>query len=261
MSNRQVTLEDAIERFLNLQGAAVRFRGELRDARLAADKNAEGFQEIIFAIERLGRACCPTAKGLGQLKVPLSTLAKRASSLDGLSRPGVAGSAWFGVLYELVQEGRNDALHQGAVARNLTRHAVELALVLEDALMPTNRVVRDFMAGNPLCAAPWESLASVRRTMLANAFSFLPLSLDDKWFFLSDYDLARFLSCGDRKNTLACRLDAAVRDKHLHCMEARQCIENERVEDVLKTAEAQPVLVFDESRLRLVGILTAYDVL
>lgn len=58
----QAPIEEAIAKFLNLPGAAIRFRGELRDARLAADWNAEGLQQIVFAMERLGRACCPSAK-------------------------------------------------------------------------------------------------------------------------------------------------------------------------------------------------------
>lgn len=41
----------------------------------------------------------------------------------------------FSVLYDLVRNARNDALHQGAYVRHLTRHAVSLSLVLEDALM------------------------------------------------------------------------------------------------------------------------------
>ena len=40
----------------------------------------------------------------------------------------------FSRLYDLVQDARNDALHQGAFARHLTIHAIGLALILEDAL-------------------------------------------------------------------------------------------------------------------------------
>jgi hypothetical protein len=39
-------------------------------------------------------------------------------------------------LYEELRQARSDAMHQGAHARILTDHAVELTIILEDALMP-----------------------------------------------------------------------------------------------------------------------------
>lgn len=51
-------------------------------------------------------------------------------------------------LYDLVEQGRNEALHQGAFARHLAEHAIELALALEDALANGDRrVVFDADAG------------------------------------------------------------------------------------------------------------------
>ena len=83
----------------------------------------------------------------------------------------------FASLYDLVREARNDALHVGAFARHLTRHAIELSLVLEDALMAEAVVARDFMVEGPICASAWQPLSSIRSTMLANSFSYLPVIL------------------------------------------------------------------------------------
>ena len=58
----------------------------------------------------------------------------------------------FIMKYEIVREARNAALHEGALARHLTVNAVELSLVLEEAIMSRCYRVGDFMVRNPMCA-------------------------------------------------------------------------------------------------------------
>jgi hypothetical protein len=71
-----------------------------------------------------------------------------------------------------VDGARNETLHQGAFARPLTKHAIELAIILEDALsQQVNQVVMDFMVRNPLCAELWKPIGFIRQQMLANSFS------------------------------------------------------------------------------------------
>ena len=48
-------------------------------------------------------------------------------------------------LFDELKDARNDAVHQGAHARILTDHAVELAIILEDALMSKFSRVSQFM--------------------------------------------------------------------------------------------------------------------
>jgi hypothetical protein len=69
-------------------------------------------------------------------------------------------------------------LHQGAFARRLTGHAIELSLVLEDALRRSldSPVVGDYMVRGPICAEPWQPISFIRQRMLANSFSFLTLT-------------------------------------------------------------------------------------
>ena len=242
-------------------GVAFRFRNELRDARYAAGRDSEGFQQIVFAIERLGRLSCPNARGLGQLRRVLSKLASKSTlAAPHLDATGIEQPS-FETLFDLVLNGRNDALHQGAIARNLTRHAVELELILEDALVTTRRLVRDFMAGNPLCAELWEQIASIRRSMLVNQFSFVPFAHEDRWYLLSDEMLARYLAGDERRTRLAKSLGEALHANELVPSGAKQCFEDEFVEQVLSAEHGLPVLVFHRDPQKLVGILTAYDIL
>jgi hypothetical protein len=94
----------------------------------------------------------------------------------------------------MVQAARNEALHQGASARHLTQHCIELALVLEDALVNDATIVADYMVKAPLCAYSWQPLSFVRQQMLANSFSHLPIrDADGKWYLLSDAAVASAL--------------------------------------------------------------------
>jgi len=68
----------------------------------------------------------------------------------------------FHILYESVRAARNDALHQGAFARHLTVHAIQLAIVLEDALMQNLTTVGDYMVQNPVYAATWQPVGFIR---------------------------------------------------------------------------------------------------
>ncbi|MCI0433191.1 MAG: hypothetical protein L0271_06005 [Gemmatimonadetes bacterium] len=76
----------------------------------------------------------------------------------------------FAVLLESTRLGRNRAVHEGAHARNVALHAVQVALVLEDAMQTPMNLARHFMVRSPMRAEPWEPIALVRQKMLANAF-------------------------------------------------------------------------------------------
>ena len=108
-------------------------------------------------------------------------------------------TAWHSppdVLYTLVSQGRNDALHHGAAVRHLTQHAIELALLFEDALMNGDApavTLRDIMVRCPVTAEEWQPVGFVRQVMLTSSFSFLPIRWDERWKVISDVQLAAFL--------------------------------------------------------------------
>ena len=132
------------------------FRDQFRFGRAVAVKDAEGFSEILFTVERLGSFL---SKEIGTLKSYLPVLQDLACD-SPLARelpkvyPGL--HLPFDRLYQLVMQARNDALHQGAYARHLTSHAIELSMVLEDALMNNLGTVAEFMVRDPLCCSLWQ---------------------------------------------------------------------------------------------------------
>ena len=159
-------------------------RDELRQARAFALRDAEGFQAVLFAIERLG------VKLEGRVGTPseYKTELRKLSTESPLARPAASGARRFGKLFEGVRQGRNDVMHQGAFARHLTQSSVDLALILEDALMSKSARVEDFMVRSPERAFSWQPLAEIRRTMLLNSFSYLPVKIEDEWK-LTAFDL------------------------------------------------------------------------
>jgi len=75
---------------------------------------------------------------------------------------------------------------------HLTTNAVELSIVLEEAIMNGYDRVGDFMVRNTVCAYLWQPLSFIRQTMLANSFSYLPVPTGDRgsqfgnWLQISD---------------------------------------------------------------------------
>ena len=170
------------------------FRDRLREARYGALADAEGFQQMCFAFEALG----------ARLRIDSGTLEKYQRFLGELvqqSKP--VGYQDFDILYEAVKQARNDVMHTGAYARNAAVSAVQLSLLMEDAIlsqleknketMAARKTVADFMVRSPVIAEPWHTVGHVRRQMLLNSFSYLPIFWGDKWHLLSDMDMAAML--------------------------------------------------------------------
>ena len=188
--------------------------------------------------------------------------------------------------YDLVREARNDRMHEGAVARHATSHVIELALMLEDALMnscnkDSDFTVSDFMVRNPVCASMWQPLSFIRQTMLTSSFSCLPVNTrtEEKplWQLVSDNEVAVYLRRkpnGRRPKDLLVRsLEAATKDDSgtkLTLITAFTFRATAAVEDVLGKwraregkpgQNAHPVLVTREGTEELLGILSPYDLL
>jgi len=246
------------------------FRDELREARYAAFRDAEGFQAIVFAIERLGSALAGRAGALRDYQDILADLAQRSSLAEQLPEAHPEWHAPFSSLYRLVRQGRNDALHQGAYARRLADHAVQLSLILEDALMEGENLVRDFMVRDVVCAVPWQPISAARQLMLASSFSFLPIHVvwepPARWLLISDYAIAKFLrsssSPTERNKRLAMTVQEAIRTALLEINEAETCSPDDSLDEVLKLKARQLLLVLNRTdRAHLVGAITPFDLL
>lgn len=167
-------------------------RDSLREARYGALADAEGFQQMCFAIEALGKRLTPNAQGLSDCQPRLKLLAKQAGLLGDEDEIEGCGKR-FDALFTALREARNDVAHTGAYARHVAADAVVVCLILEEALMSKRLTVGDFMVSKPVCVEPWQTVGYARQLMLSNSFSYLPVWYKKSWWLLSDMAVASFL--------------------------------------------------------------------
>jgi hypothetical protein len=232
-------------------------------------RDAEAFEEILFVLEHLGIQLTGKIGNLWEYRDAITQCALQSPL--ALEIPTIC-KGWhtpFEGLYDLVRYGRNDALHQGALARHLTVCAIELATILEDALMYEATSVRDFMIRNPICASLWQPLSAIRQIMLANSFSYLPVAVGEQddiaWYFISDFAIATFLRAApnptQRRVRLAYKLQDALQEKAMELCRAPTCSANDLARDVLQASQGKPVLVLGENPRDLRGMVTPFDLL
>ncbi len=175
-------------------------------------------------------------------------------------RSGCVDAQRLRLVLENLRVGRNDAVHVGAFARTLTQHAVEAALMLEDALMSEATCVRDFMVSPVVRAYEWMTIGAVRQLLLSNSFSWLPVSPGSEWKWVSDQAIAQFLRSGgdfSRQKRLATQLGEAG----LPLERAEWCQMEESLGDVIRRFGGKPLLVAAPTGPEPIGIITPYDCL
>jgi hypothetical protein len=242
---------------------AVHFRDELRAARARALQDAESFQAVVQVVERLGEYLNGNrARGLWGYRQFLEHLASK--SVLGKQTPAThphLHPAFLDLLWN-VADARNSAIHEGTYARTLTAHAVEFALILEHALMSSRTRVRDFMVQGVVTAAPWQPLSLVRRTLLANSYSYLPIDIGrGQWRLVSDYSLARYLLSDTNAKA---RLNQTMEQASIQGLvldEPLVCGGDIPVTDVLAQCRGLPVLIVAGDESHLIGIATPFDLL
>jgi hypothetical protein len=244
------------------------FRDQLRSARAIALADAEGFPELLFCIERFGTRLTDSVRSLEHYKGSIVNFARDSALAESIPRQFGNLLTPFPRLYEIVREARNEALHHGAYARNLTTCAIQLALVLEDALMADRHTVGDYMVRGPVCAESWQPMSLVRQQMLANSYSYLPVLITEEgvpiWRLVSDHWVATYLRKGDRKKLLAKRLEVAIQESPKELPQAPTCNADTPIGNALSILEDRglPLLIFDELHpARLIGVVTAFDLL
>lgn len=239
------------------------FRDELKAARAAVLADAEAYVLPLNAFERLGRYLRPTAFGMKKVEDALASVAAESGLVaDGDERFHHLHRS-FQALFTSVREARNDAMHVGARARHLTTHAVEVCLILEDALQTRLTTVGDFMVRDPVVAERWQPVSHVRHKMLENSFTFIPLApepTNGRWDLLADHHMARFLRVEwkERKKRLRMSVAEAL-ETGLTCSPADVLAPEMPADEAVGRLGDQPVLVMDGPRL--LGILTAFDLL
>lgn len=250
------------------KGARLGYRDQFRESRARAIADAEGFQEVLFAIERLGTAALGKVADLHKYEPKLREIAEDSSLAFSLPSKFRSLFTPFDLLYKIVETARNDALHQGAYARHLTSHAIELSLIMEDALNNGSNTVADFMVKDVVRAELWQPLAYLRQRMLAGSFSFLPFKRKDNgWALVSDLSLA----CALRKNgrnrnaNLGMTLEEAIEKSLIETDDATLVESDLGLGEALKKLEvtkSRTVLVHRVNQTEeVIGILTAFDIM
>lgn len=160
------------------------FRERLVSARAVALADGEAAEAVIFAIEHLGRFLARKDASLERLTTPIvewvkRTLPERHEELDRR--------------LQLLRRGRNERMHRGFAARDLTVDAVRVALILEEALRVDwdKLTAQDLMTPNPLEAKPWHTFGMVRDAMVANSYSHLPILWGGTWRLISERTVCR----------------------------------------------------------------------
>jgi hypothetical protein len=246
------------------RGAVVTFSAQLREARENALRDSEAFDGIIHVVERLGSFLDQKISDLGGYREKIDERASHSALAKDIPNQWRSIHIPFHLLYDLVKNARNDAVHQGAFARRLTRHAIELSLVLEDALKRSldSPTVGDYMVRNPVCAELWQPISFIRQQMLVNSFSFLPVKRGEDWCLLSDLEIATYLGTDvpERRRRLAQNLDASG----IPLQPAKFCAVDARLEEALSMLDGNqtPLLVCIRNGETVpIGIIAPFDFL
>ena len=179
-------------------------------------------------------------------------------------------------LYTSVREARNDIAHTGTEAALAGARSSAMATVLMEALAAAaqgdhGQTMCEVMVSNPMCAHDWQTLADLRRTMLVNDYSVLPISDgqigNQAWECVEDEKLAKRLRGGGRSRQPRTLGDERSEEggAGMEILEAVTVKEDMPVRSVLGKSRL-PVVVTrlaakDEKKRELVGIVTAFDLL
>ena len=276
MSEKNPHCDSAIESLFREDGFGVFYLNELRSARNAALADAEGFQAVIHSLELMGQQLTGKVLKFGEYKRKLNCIAGLSSLSHKIVSKYPAYHTKFSDLYKELRWARNDAVHQGAYARILTDHAVDITIILEDALMSQLSKVCQFMVRDVIEAKPWHPVSYARQQMLKHSFSHLPVWFKDekKWKLISEYAVAKYLRRGtpsekQRLERLAAKIEEAHKGNNendglrLLTVEEEDIVFPEKpISSILDRLGAKPILVVDPKREdELVGILTSSDIL
>ena len=254
--------------------AARALRGDLKGA-LTGFANGRGSVEaLLHEIERIAKYVtgCPD--------IALHRATEAMTSLVGSHAParladtGLPGVEW-GDLYRRVVWGRNDIAHTGTEGALTGTRVAALATVLLGALAELVKeneltTMKDVMVSNPMCAHDWQTLADLRRTMLVNDYSALPLrdggTDEEKWDCVRAEELAAFVTRENRR-ARGCTLADALSGEwgsRMRVYAADAVKEEAPLGQLLAGAESRlPVVVTRKvgTRREMVGIVTAFDLL
>ena len=233
--------------------------GKLRQARGRVLKSNSDFLEIVQVIENFGRDRWKKRK-LGDINSSLAELIENQKACDS--------SIEVMSLLHAVREGRNEAVHTGTLGRWLARDCVRVGIMVEETLRREAgmKSVAEYMVESVVYARLWQTLRTVRRTMMENEFTHLPFENGGQWYVVSAEALCIYRDNyqGDKKEIWSQTLRKAL--EHGQCrLEAQEAVLvklNECVHQATKRIKGQGLLlVREENDSRIVGVVTPFDLL
>ena len=255
-------------------GAAREIRADLKAALSEFNGGQGGIEPLLHQVERVAKYVS------GDHKRPLGKAGKATAYMVQLFAAwavrdtGLPGMPWRR-LYEEVWKARNDIAHTGTEAVLAGTRTSTLATVLLDALVGVAkggavRRVRDVMVANPVCAHGWQTVADIRRTMLINDYSGLPVvgkASEWSWKTVTATGLAAYLT-RDRTARLGRRLDQATQEERDPlCLDDTPTVgERTPVRELWGETEGKaklPAIVCrcGEEGPIVIGIVTSFDLL
>jgi CBS domain-containing protein len=237
-----------------------------RNARALVLRDAEAFHEASTALEHIGQVICGGVRnGLFQYEPNLIGL--------GLDQ-GVTNENQLSRLCQFIRTSRNSAVHDGAWARHVSVKLIEFLVILEDGIQVRMKKernnnmlkVEDIMVRSPVVAETWQMVAHVRREMLTNSFSNLPIFWNGDWHVITDTELMQFLRSAvnheEYKKRLNSPIESVLGENKISIAKAETCFDQQSLDDPVRI-KSQPVLLVcqPEDKKRLVGILSAFDLL
>ena len=254
------------------------YRDLLRAARYAALADAEGFDEICFAVESLGMRLLGKQAALGKgnprnegYEPRILKLAQTISWREALAKKYPGCFTRFEALYETLRHARNDAMHTGAYARHATSAAIELCIHMEEAVMANkafkSEKVADYMVRQVVTVESWHPVAYARQLMLTHSFSFLPVRVEKHWKLISEMSVARFLR-KNRAERLAMSINSVAGIEPSFVEEADQIRPESMIIDLYESSFANGArlwLVTERDTLensdRLLGVLSPFELM
>ena len=232
---------------------------ELRQARGRVLKGNSDFLDIVQVIENFGRDRWGI-HNLSQINEKLAELIESQKACDSSSE---AMS-----LLDAVREGRNEAVHTGTLGRWLARNCVRVGIMVEEALRREAgmKSVAEYMVESVVYARLWQTLRTIRRTMMENEFTHLPFENCGQWHVISAEALCIYRDDhrGTRNEVWGQKLREALQREYCRLAAPKAALvgRNECVHQATKRIKGQGILlVRGECDSGIVGVVTPFDLL
>lgn len=246
--------------------ARIYYRDQFRNARYQALLNSEDFRSLLFVLESFGGYLAGLFKsndwGLANLKKYLKAFISDSPYLYDIPKKYPAHHCEFDFLYKFVRNTRNEYVHGGVYARQKTRFILELCLIFESKLNELDMKASNYAVSGVTTAELWQPISLIKKEMLINSYSYLPVYVNEEWKLVSDFNLAVYLRKSKNRKESETLQQALNNENDKLKLESVEYLKpNKDISDI-KLKDTKPILVVDEDNPeKLYGLFTAFDLL